>query len=131
MAVHPLAEITVSLYMDIQSGFEREFGRKDEMGDCLLVAVRLRDGLRDAGFEAVGGHGKLGPYPHWYVICEGVALDPLGRSFYPEYRVEGCEQDAAMDAEHEALQKLLRAGVDVKRYGLDIGYQKEVREKLL
>lgn len=131
-------DILLSLWSEIDREAERILGSKAQMGDCLFVARLMRDGLRNMGFEAVGYHGKRGSYPHWFVVAEvevdnadeAFVIDPLGKSYYPECEVSGNPMDEHLDAEFEALEKVIKLGIDVRRYGLDMGYQKECAKLL-
>lgn len=126
-------DILIALWSEVDREAERIFGGKAEMGDCLFVARLMRDGLRDMGLDATGYHGKLGVYPHWFVVAEvevdnadeAFVVDPLGKAYYPECKVSGDPKDEHLDAEYHALQKMIGLGVDIRRYGLDMEYQKE------
>ena len=131
-------DILRAIWLDVDKEAEHILGSKAEMGDCLFVARSMRDGLRDMGFDAVGYHGKRGSYPHWFVVAEvevdnadeAFVVDPLGKVYYPECKVSGDPKDDHMDAEYQALQKMIGLGVDIRRYGLDMEYQKECAKLL-
>lgn len=121
-----------AIHSVLQEG-EKAFGRQIEMGDCLFVAHHLREYLRGLDFDASGYHGKLGPYPHWFVVCEAevdgadevFVIDPLGKAYYPDYDLSGDPKDADMDQEYEVFKDILDLGIDHSRFGLDEKYRAE------